>query len=355
MIAIEELAIPARLDDEGGADFARAIELGNALELINYGTADLSYEPSEELPLYQDPFLPRRLLVARLAEEIVGRAVYETQVGEGADTAWITVEVLPEFAGGGIGRSLANEVEALALADGKAKALCYCAIRDAPGPRLSPPTGFGSIPAGARSSRFLLARGYSLEQLQRVSLLRLPLADLHHRLAEATAASGPDYAVRRWHGPTPARWLDDQALLNTRMSTDAPTAGLEEPENIWSAERVAATDELGAMSPRRALTAAVEHLPSGRVVGFTRLSVPPEPDRSVAQEDTLVLREHRGHKLGMLLKLANIAHLEELAPGHPSISTFNAEENRHMLAVNEAVGFEPIAYEGAWRKNLTAP
>lgn len=52
----------------------------------------------------------------------------------------------------------------------------------------------------------------------------------------------------------------------------------------------------------------------------------------------------------MLLKLANIEHLERVRPGHPAITTFNAEENRHMLSVNEAVGFVATAYEGAWKK-----
>jgi hypothetical protein len=55
----------------------------------------------------------------------------------------------------------------------------------------------------------------------------------------------------------------------------------------------------------------------------------------------------------MLTKVANLAYLEATYPGHPSILTFNAEENRHMLSVNEALGFAPIAYEGAWRKDLS--
>ena len=56
----------------------------------------------------------------------------------------------------------------------------------------------------------------------------------------------------------------------------------------------------------------------------------------------------------MLLKAANIRLLQSAAPGHPSIMTFNAEENRHMLDVNEALGFEPMGYAGAW-KELLAP
>ncbi len=54
----------------------------------------------------------------------------------------------------------------------------------------------------------------------------------------------------------------------------------------------------------------------------------------------------------MLLKVANLAHLEREFPGHPSVITFNAEENRPMHDVNERLGFEAIAVEGAWQKKL---
>ena len=102
------------------------------------------------------------------------------------------------------------------------------------------------------------------------------------------------------------------------------------------------------------LTVAVEHVPTGALAGFSELSVPAPGGRSVEQHDTLVLSEHRGKRLGMLLKAANLIRLQKVAPGHPSVITFNAEENRHMLDVNEAVGFVAIGYEGAWKKVVTA-
>jgi GNAT superfamily N-acetyltransferase len=158
--------------------------------------------------------------------------------------------------------------------------------------------------------------------------------------------------VHTWVARTPERWIEDRAVLATRMSTDAPTAGLEEPEDAWTADRVRENDDRQERNPRRRLFAAVEHLPSGRLVGFTILSVPVEEHRPVQQYPTLVLREHRGHRLGMLVKLANLHQLERVAPRNPGVLTYNAEENRPMLDVNEAVGFVAIAYEGAWRKDL---
>ena len=104
--------------------------------------------------------------------------------------------------------------------------------------------------------------------------------------------------------------------------------------------------------PRTQLTSAIEYVPTGRLVAFNELSVPPELERPVAQGDTLVLSEHRGNRLGMLIKIDNIQALAETHPGHPAITTSNAEENRYMLSVNVAVGFVPLAYECAWRKVL---
>jgi GNAT superfamily N-acetyltransferase len=352
MFTIDELAIPSTLEAGAGDDFARAIEVGNRVEEIAYGTPDLAYEPAEELPYYSNPFEPKRLLVARVEGEIVGRATYETLAGEDIDSGWLALGVLPEFEGRGIGRALADAAEDLVAADGKPKAIAYCAVPELAGPRLPSPTGFGSVPADARAVRFLLARGYTLEQVERVSRLPLPVADLRGRFAAARAASGPDYALHYWVGRTPEHWQEDVATLGTRMSTDAPTAGLEEPEDVWTVERVIASDDRSVASPRDRVVAAVEHVPTGRLAGFTILSVPQQSERAPAQYATLVLREHRGNRLGMLLKVANLVHLEEVAPGHPSIITFNAEENRHMLSVNEHVGFVPIGYEGAWRKNL---
>jgi len=353
MFTIEELAIPATLDAPTGSDFIASIELGNAIDTESYGTPDLAYEPSEELPHYTDRFNPHRLFLARADGVIVGRAVYETTGEDEVDTAWLAVGVVPSARGTGIGRALADAVEELARAEGKAKVLAYAGMVDTPGERIPSPTGFGSIPAESRDMRFLQSRGYSFEQVERISRLPLPVPDLDRLVDAAVAASGADYRLHRWIGRAPEQWHEDIAVLATRMSTDAPSAGLEEPEDVWTVERVVAAAERDLLSPRTRLETVVEHVPSGRLVGFTVLSVPRQSHRSVDQFATLVLREHRGHRLGMLLKVANLQYLAEVAPGHPSVITFNAEENRHMLDVNEAVGFAPIGYESAWRKDLT--
>ena len=125
------------------------------------------------------------------------------------------------------------------------------------------------------------------------------------------------------------------------MVTDAPSAGLEEPEDEWTIERLL-TDEESNAGVRIALTTAVEHVPSGALVGFTEIAVPTEQDRAPWQEDTLVLREHRGHRLGLAVKVASLAHVQELHPERTIISTTNAVDNGPMVAINEQLGFRPV-------------
>jgi GNAT superfamily N-acetyltransferase len=245
----------------------------------------------------------------------------------------------------------------MAVEDGRRKVIVYTVSKEAPGARLEPPTGFGSVPLENSEVRFLLGRGYTLEQVERGSRLVLPLdeRELAERVDAAAARSGADYRLHTWVDHIPEQWREDMVALFTRMSTDAPSAGLDEPEDVWTVERLLDDEERESSSPRSRLIAAAEHVPSGRLVGYTELSVPAELERPISQEDTLVLKEHRGKRLGMLLKVANLQHLQRERPGHPSVMTFNAEENRHMLRVNEAVGFVAVACEGGWKKVLDTP
>jgi GNAT superfamily N-acetyltransferase len=362
-IVIDELAIPASMTDDyrpgenaAVTAFRDATAVRNDVEAAEIGSRELAYSAAELLPEWHDPYTAHRLLVARVKDRIVGRAVYETIVGDDAPEAWATLDVLDEFRRRGIGGALLDRLEGIAHSDGFSLVQGYQLTR-APATvveTLPSPTGFGGIPLHSPGTQFALSRGYSLEQVERFSRLPLPIdADLlHTELATAQRRAGADYRVLTWQGRTPEQWLDDIALLAQRMNTDAPNAGLSVTEEKWDAQRVREEDDREELSPRTVLTAAAEHIPSGHLVAFTELSVPGDADRSVAQLDTLVLKEHRGHNLGMLVKAANLRQLEENDPGYPSVTTFNAEENRHMLRVNEALGFVAEGYEGAWRKEL---
>jgi GNAT superfamily N-acetyltransferase len=358
---VHELTVPTTMDDDPDTvqAFRDWLAVSDAAEHAVHGLSELAWKPEEYLPLCHEPGAPSRLFVVRDGDgSVVASGSYDTKQEPGTTNCWLAVGVAPEHRRRGVGTLLADHLEGLARAEGRTQWKTYAVSRQV-GPAtgagyLTAPTGSGAVPEDEAGVRFLTGRGWHFGQVNRISRLGLPadpsvLRELHDR---ADAAAGPAYRVHTWSGPTAGRWLAGLAELHTRMSTDAPAAGMDEPEDVWDADRLRAHEEELARAPRTMLTAAVEHLPSGSLVGFTQLAVPHDADRAVMQWDTLVLREHRGHRLGWLLKVVGIETVERDHPGHPSIVTFNAEENRPMLDVNEAVGFVGVGSEGIWERRV---
>ena len=71
------------------------------------------------------------------------------------------------------------------------------------------------------------------------------------------------------------------------------------------------------------------------------------------QSDTLVLKEHRGRRLGQLVKVANLRALLEQKPEVTRVATWNAETNAPMLRVNRAMGFRTVGSMTEWQRVLT--
>jgi GNAT superfamily N-acetyltransferase len=220
-------------------------------------------------------------------------------------------------------------------------------------PPLASPTGFGEIPQD-HPARFLLRHGFSLEQVERVSMLTWSdAAEQRIRDVQATAEQkSTGYRVVQWQLPTPPEHVAGYAWMKEHMSTDVPDADLGMPPEKWDAERVARHDDRYAQRGIRVLVTAAEHIASGELCAYNELAIGTDPEETAHQEDTLVLASHRGHRLGMLVKGAGLLAWREQHAGSPGVITYNAEKNRPMLDINEAIGFVPISYEGAWKKEL---
>ncbi|MFC5676895.1 GNAT family N-acetyltransferase [Aeromicrobium endophyticum] len=347
-LTIDELVMPDALDAPGGDDFAEYATLSNDVERHTLGTDLLAMGLHEMLSEYvSTASRTRRHLVARHGDVMVGRAMITTRPLTPEAGAYLMVDVTPARRRRGIGTALLAAAEALAVELGAPvlKVAVAHSVRDG-GERVEPPTGFGDLPADDPGVRFLRAHGYALEQVTRISLLD---AD---RLRDLAAAGVPDdYRLLTWAGPTLDQWIDELAALRTRMSTDAPSAGMVMLPDPWDAGRVHEHDERIASSSRTMLTAAVEHVPSGVLAGFTEIVVS-EGGAVAVQEDTLVLTDHRGRRLGMLLKRVNAEQLVATFPSVEAVVTWNAEENRPMLDVNEQMGFREIGREAGWQKHV---
>jgi GNAT superfamily N-acetyltransferase len=95
-------------------------------------------------------------------------------------------------------------------------------------------------------------------------------------------------------------------------------------------------------------TFAVERS-TGRLVGYSQVQVGAGAELGY-QQDTLVLREHRGHGLGLRMKAASTLAVLAEAPEVTRIRTWNADDNAPMLAVNRALGYEVDAWMRDWQK-----
>ena len=177
--------------------------------------------------------------------------------------------------------------------------------------------------------------------------------DLDLRGAPDAAVGQPTgYRIETHVGPAPESDLADRAHLLRRLSTDAPMGDLALEEEQWDEDRVREDDERALAMGRGVIGSYARHLASGRLVGYTTIQVPEDTPALAYQHDTLVLAEHRGHGLGLALKVANHGALAEALPRVRTVRTWNAVENEPMLAVNAVLGYAPSGYSREWQKHL---
>ena len=235
--------------------------------------------------------------------------------------ALLHVHVLADFSGRGIGSALLRHAEALALAEGRTILQSYTehpADFDPGGPGLvQPATGSGALPAAAPGVRFALRAGYRLEQVERFSTLALPppatvLDALEH---DALARAGETYELLHWTDRCPDALAGELAALMARMSTDVPSGGLNYEEETWDVARLRDLEDTWKQAGQTSLIAAARHRASGALAAYSVLQVSAGKPWLASQEDTLVAAGHRGHRLGMLVKILNLRRLRAAHPG----------------------------------------
>lgn len=352
-LELRPLRIPESIDAPDAADFCEMVRVRNLVYREITGGDDDAARPGELLPHYRpSPDETRYSWVAVWEGRIVGRVGLDIPHETGSDAAYWLIELLREVHGLGIGSQAHALIERTAREHGRHALQTYAEHPDAPGDRLAAPTGYGDIPSD-HTARFLLRYGYTLEQINRKSVLEVAesAAVVDEHLTRATAAAD-GYRVVRWTAPTPPEFVEGYAWLKSRMSTDAPAAGLDVDEEMWDAARVERHDARYIDADQTLLVTAAQHIETGELAAFNELMISSDRTGATHQHDTLVAARHRGHRLGMLVKCAGLVAWREIAPNSPRVITYNAEENRPMLDINEALGFRPVSYEGAWKKRL---
>lgn len=357
---IEPLRIPASVDAPDAGDWNAYVEIVHEVLEHDSGT-DWFSTPADEwlVGMHNTKYVERDAFVAREGGRIVGIGKLEFEKGGGEDSN-VDVAVRLDRRGTGLDDALLAHLEERAREQGRSRASAFAFVRREELPEdesklLRPSSGFGAIPRDAYMTEFFLRHGYALGMVERVSAF-----DLHgsyeateRLLSEALAKAGADYEPVWWQTPTPDEFADGYAAAISRMNTDVPSGDLAWDEAEWDADRVRYRDGIKRQAGQTMAVTGVVHRPTGQLAAFSELVIGRDHSGVTETYGTLVLPEHRGHRLGTIVKCVGLMRWHELVPGSPTVQTFNAEENRFMLDVNEAVGFRPVCWSGEWQKALS--
>ncbi len=349
--------IPESLDSADAADFRALGEVFTAALEQDLGLDHLKWVAAEELPAWQNTSYTLRIgYLARRGGRAVGALQMHVPQEDDAPEISFDILALPDSRGLDVEALLLEALIAEARAQGRSILQTYTLHRFGTAhAKMTPPTGFGEVPIDEHT-RFFSAHGFELSQVERNSAfdLRGSFDAVQTMLDEALAFAGPDYRLVSWTGLTPEHLLEGMAFVRSRMSTDVPLADTVWTEEEWDAERVRTRDRTNIVETGLTQSvAAVEHVPSAQIVAFSELSLGLDPAAPSHQWGTLVVREHRGRRLGTIVKCANLLRWRDIAPQSPFVSTFNAEQNRPMLEVNERIGFVPLTAAGVWKRVLS--
>ncbi|HWU20194.1 MAG TPA: GNAT family N-acetyltransferase [Nocardioides sp.] len=274
---------------------------------------------------------------------VVGAAFSTYPLLDNLTSVDVEIAVPPEHRRQGVGTALLAAVEQAALERGRTTVTSLTAwrIEDTAGEEGSP------------GARFASRHGYAigLGDVQRELALPADPAVVEELEAEAIAhAHG--YEIRAWTGRVPEDLLAGYVELSSRLNTEAPLGEMEwenETTDLDAARELDRLHDACGRTPYRSVAVT----PDGTVAAYSSLVLTePDPDW-VFQWGTLVDPAHRGHRLGLAVKVANLRLLQRdpRAAGRRLV-TWNAGVNDHMIAINERLGFRATCTGGELIKKL---
>ena len=275
------------------------------------------------------------LTVARVGDRIVGSGTMMFPPRSNRHLAYVWISVHPEHQRQGIGSTLLRTAEDVALAN-RRRSLVGFTARD----------GAGAAFAGARGFEPGLDNA-----IRRLDLVGVdPARWIEHRTTAMHRADG--YELVRVFGPSDDALLADLTPLFAAIN-DAPTGDLDIEPDAFDPSSIRAYEQAMADRDQTMYRVLARRRSDGEWAGHTIALVDRHVPQWAAQEDTSVVPDHRGHRLGLAMKADLLVWLAEAEPQLEWIQTWNAESNRHMLAVNETLGFVLFARTIEHQKALT--
>jgi GNAT superfamily N-acetyltransferase len=197
----------------------------------------------------------------------------------------------------------------------------------------------GSVSAG---QRFLERRGYAVANVEVTKTVDLAATEGLWPALEARAAERlGDYRLLWFVDPVPAEYATDVCAMYGRFLGEVPSGDVDLRPQPWDIERLRAVEDNRIRTGTRHLMVAAQ-APSGELVGYTAMSLCSVAPRLADINSTLVLDGHRGHRLGLAMKVLLHQRAREVFPDTEVIVTGNADVNSYMNAVNDQLGYQPV-------------
>lgn len=161
------------------------------------------------------------------------------------------------------------------------------------------------------------------------------------RLEREAAPHHQGYRLVTWYDRVPDEHLAGYCELQHAFNDEAPAGDLDLEAEHWDEARVRSKEDR-FLAARRFETCTAALAPDGTLVGLTEVVVSAYSATRGLQGGTLVRRGHRGHRLGIALKIANQRAVRARFPDVRLLHTQNADVNREMNAINDRLGFETV-------------
>lgn len=203
------------------------------------------------------------------------------------------------------------------------------------------------VTGDSTGTAFAAARGFVRKHSELHQVLELPVPD--EQLVDRPV---PGYELVQWREHAPEEWLDEFAVLLTGMEDDVPSGDRTVESTQWTPELIRAAEARRLAQGRFTYTTAAVHSASGELAAYTQMGGTPETPDRLSQYDTYVRPDHRGRSLGIAVKAPNLRSLQTRLTRPTPLHTWNAPENAPMIAVNDKLGFRPVAQRTMWERPL---
>ena len=256
------------------------------------------------------------------ASEAAGVLAVELPTRDNLHLVWASIVVHPDHRRQGHGSVIMNEVLRIARDAGRSTIWIWTAEDD----------------QGARK----FVEGFGFRYASHDARRRQVLAEVDQseiqRLWEIAHAAAADYCLERLRPPISDEVLSELVAVTAAIN-DAPMGELTYEDEKFDLQRLRDLETAARGRGDRVYRVIARHRTTGEVGGHTVVLTHPLQPEIGGQGDTAVARQHRGHRLGLLLKIDMLRWLAEVEPQLKIIETWNNVDNKFMINVNEALGY----------------